>query len=156
MTDPHLFAALDIARLTFADMRQCIGDLPNDALNWKPAGDASNSVAILAVHSLQSTRTWLCVATLQPPPYRDRDAEFLVADSNGSDVLTLFDEIASDCLALLEPSRAIDWSSMRQWQSQPNPSDTAAWALLHAIEHLREHLGQMLLTRQLWEQTHPA
>jgi len=26
----------------------------------------------------------------------------------------------------------------------------AAWALLHALEHLREHVGQMLLTRQLW------
>jgi hypothetical protein len=28
----------------------------------------------------------------------------------------------------------------------------AAWALMHALEHLREHLGHMALTRQLWEQ----
>lgn len=26
---------------------------------------------------------------------------------------------------------------------------SAAWALLHALEHLREHVGQMQLTRQL-------
>jgi hypothetical protein len=28
----------------------------------------------------------------------------------------------------------------------------AGWALLHALEHLREHEGQMFLTRQLWDQ----
>jgi hypothetical protein len=29
---------------------------------------------------------------------------------------------------------------------------SAAWALLHALEHLREHEGQLFLTRQLWDQ----
>jgi hypothetical protein len=156
MTDPHLFAALDIVRQTFAEMRECIAGLPDEALNWNPAGDDSNSVAVLAIHSMHSTRWWLCVATLEPPPYRDRESEFRTSASDGFEVLTAFDEIASDCLALLEPSRAIDWSGMRQWQSQPNPTDTAAWALIHAVEHLREHLGQIQLTRQLWEQTHYA
>jgi uncharacterized protein DUF664 len=28
---------------------------------------------------------------------------------------------------------------------------TAGWALLHAIEHLREHVGHAQLTRQLWD-----
>lgn len=156
MTDPHLFAALHIVRQTFADMRECIAGLPSEALNWKPAGDDSNSIAVLAIHSLHSTRSWLCIATLEPPPYRDRESEFRTAASDGCEVLSAFDEIASDCLALLEPSRALDWSGMRQWQSQPNPTDTAAWALIHAVEHLREHLGQIQLTRQLWEQTHYA
>jgi hypothetical protein len=29
---------------------------------------------------------------------------------------------------------------------------TVAWALLHALEHTTLHLGQIQLTRQLWEQ----
>ena len=29
---------------------------------------------------------------------------------------------------------------------------SAAWALVHALEHLREHSGQIGLTRQVWEQ----
>ncbi len=29
---------------------------------------------------------------------------------------------------------------------------TVAWALFHALEHTALHLGQMQLTRQLWEQ----
>ena len=36
------------------------------------------------------------------------------------------------------------------------PSDgrefTVAWALLHALEHATSHLGQIQITRQLWEQ----
>ena len=32
--------------------------------------------------------------------------------------------------------------------------DDRGWALLHALEHLREHAAQALLTRQLWG-THP-
>jgi hypothetical protein len=27
----------------------------------------------------------------------------------------------------------------------------ASWAVLHAIEHLREHIAHVGLTRQLWE-----
>ena len=30
---------------------------------------------------------------------------------------------------------------------------TVAWALLHALEHTTLHLGQIQLTRQLWEQS---
>ena len=29
---------------------------------------------------------------------------------------------------------------------------TVAWTLLHALEHTTLHLGQIQLTRQLWEQ----
>jgi hypothetical protein len=44
---------------------------------------------------------------------------------------------------------------MRKTHARPHPEHAqdvpAAWALLHAMEHLREHEGQMSLTRQLWE-----
>jgi len=30
---------------------------------------------------------------------------------------------------------------------------TVGWALLHALEHATLHLGQIQLTRQLWEQS---
>ena len=29
---------------------------------------------------------------------------------------------------------------------------TAAWALIHALVHLREHVGHAELTRQLWDE----
>jgi len=155
MTDPLLTAAQDTVRRTYADMRECIAAVPPEALDWKPAGDDSNSVAVLTVHSLHSTRSWLSIATGEPLPQRDRDSEFRVSASDNNSLFTLFDQMVADCMSLLEPSRSVDWAAMRETHTRPNPEDDwqvpAAWALLHAIEHVREHLGQMQLTQQMWQ-----
>src|SRR2546422_847805 len=160
MADPLLLAAQDTVRRTFADMRQCLEGLPTEALDWRPGDASTNSVAVLTVHSLHSTRSWLSIATGEPLPERDRASEFRVSAKDNVSLFGVFDEIVSDCLALLEPSRPIDWAEMRRTHARPNPEEDmqvpAAWALLHAVEHLRDHLGQMQLTRQLWEQTHFA
>jgi len=155
VADQLLAAAQDTVRRTFADMRTCIGGFPKEALNWKPAGEDSNSVAVLTVHSLHSTRSWLSTATGERLPERDRASEFRVEADDNVGLFGVFDEMVSDCLVLLEPSQSVDWSAMRRTHTRPNPEDDmkvpAAWALLHAIEHLREHLGQMQLTRQMWQ-----
>jgi uncharacterized damage-inducible protein DinB len=155
VTDPLLAAAEDTVRRTFADIRACIAGFPKESLNWKPAGENSNSVAVLTVHSLHSTRSWLSIAIGEALPERDRTSEFRVSADDNVGLFGVFDEMVSECLALLGPSRTIDWTSVRRTHSRPNPEDDmkvpAAWALLHAIEHLREHLGQMQLTQQLWE-----
>jgi uncharacterized damage-inducible protein DinB len=154
--DPLLAAGGATVRRTFADMRQTIAEFPPKALNWKPAGEDTNSVAVLTTHSLHSTRSWLCTALGQPLPDRDRDSEFRVAEDDPKALLTLFDEMAGQCTALFDSPREVDWSAIRRTHTRPDASDAiqvpAAWALLHAIEHLREHLGQMQLTRQLWDQ----
>lgn len=155
MTDPLLTAAQDTVRRTFADMRTCIAGFPKEALNWKPAGEDSNSVAVLTVHSLHSTRSWLSIATGEPLPERDRASEFRVEAEDNVGLFGVFDEMVSDCLTRLEPSQPVDWAAIRRTHARPNPEDDmkmpAAWALLHAIEHLREHVGQMQLTCQLWD-----
>jgi hypothetical protein len=35
--------------------------------------------------------------------------------------------------------------------AKPGDTVTAVWALLHAAEHLREHVAHAELTRQVWE-----
>jgi uncharacterized damage-inducible protein DinB len=153
--DPLLAAGGATVRRTFADMRQTIADFPAEALNWEPAGEDTNSVAVLTIHSLHSTRSWLCTALGEPLPERDRDSEFRVAEDDPQALLALFDEMSGQCTALFDKASEIDWAAIRRTHTRPDASDAiqvpAAWALLHAIEHLREHLGQMQLTRQLWE-----
>ena len=155
MADPFLAAAQDTVRRTFADMRTCIAGSPKEALNWKPAGEDSNSVAVLAVHSLHSTRSWLSIATGEALPERDRASEFRVEAEDNVGLFGVFDEMASECVALLDSPQSIDWATVRRTHARPNSEDDmkvpAAWALIHAIEHLREHLGQMQLTQQLWQ-----
>ncbi|MDO8611412.1 MAG: DinB family protein [Dehalococcoidia bacterium] len=153
MPDPFLTSARDLLRRARDDTRAAIEGLPPDALNWRPAGDDTNSIAVLVTHSLTSTRWWLSVAVDEPPPERDRDSEFEASARDAGELLALVDGLFEECLSLVDKSRSVDWSALR---SQGDPGrDTplfAAWALLHALEHLREHVGQMSLTRQMWEQ----
>ncbi|TMG02593.1 MAG: DUF664 domain-containing protein, partial [Chloroflexi bacterium] len=97
----------------------------------------------------------LCTALGEALPDRDRDSEFRVAADDPAALLDLFDRMSSECTTLFERGQTADWGAIRRTQTRPDASDAievpAAWALLHAIEHLREHLGQMQLTRQLWD-----
>ena len=148
LSDPTLEAARSIVDESLNAMRAAIAGASADALNGRPAGDDSNSIAVLVVHALSSTRWWLSVALGQPVPERDRPAEFLTTVADPAELLSVFDPIAAECRALLDTEVALDAGAIRQ-----DPRDdgrvTAAWALIHAVEHLREHVGHAELTRQL-------
>ncbi len=167
--DPILVAAQEVLALALTEMRGCIEGASPEALNWRPGGDDTNSLAVLVVHALASTRGWLCRATAAPTPPRDRDAEFIARAADATALLVHFDEIARDCTELLDQPTAVDWGAMLEdierapdgfrFRVPPSPPDRnsptgvlAGWALIHALEHLREHEGQMFLTRQLWDQ----
>ncbi len=146
--DPLLTAAREVLERSRADISEALQGLPPEALNWRPAGDDTNSIAVLATHSLHSTRWWLAVALGERLPARHRPSEFRASALDAESLLQLLDEMSADCLALVEKDRDVDWSAVRQTpELMP-----AAWALLHSLSHLREHVGQMMLTRQLWEQ----
>lgn len=153
MPDPFTAAAAGILDDALADMRSAIDGAATDALNWKPGGDGTNSIAVLAVHSMSSTRSWLSIAVGAPLPGRDRDSEFIATTPGAEALLAFIDAMRADCVRLLSEAAVPDWGVSRRTHTRPNPDAepdvSAAWALLHALEHLREHAGQMLLTRQL-------
>ena len=154
MADPLLTSARAVLRTTHEDMRRSIEGLSPDALNWRPAPQDTNSIAVLAHHSLKSTITWLSVTVDEPRPDRHRDSEFDFTTTGADELLAFLDESFERCLALVDKSRTVDWSALRRhWNPDQGPKVFAAWALVHALEHLREHEGQMSLTRQLWEQS---
>jgi hypothetical protein len=139
---------------TLAEFLTALEGLSAEGLNWRPPADETNSIAVLATHALGSTRSWLAVALGEPLPPRDRAGEFLSRAPETGAFLAEAGSIAADCRLLLETDKVIDWSAIRKTHARPNPADPdrvpAAWALLHAIEHLREHLAQVMLTRQLF------
>ncbi len=157
MPDPFLAAARELLLRSQREMREAIAGLPPDALNWRPAGDDTNSIAVLATHSLHSTRYWLSVAVDEPLPDRDRDSEFQAETADDTALLQTADTLFDACLALVDKSRVVDWSALRQhWDPDTGRQLFAAWCFVHALEHLGEHGGQMLLTRQLWEERQKA
>jgi uncharacterized damage-inducible protein DinB len=111
-----------------------------------------NSISVLLYHLTGAERFWIGDVAAQESSNRDRDAEFRVQGVD-TDVLK---KRLSDNLEYAQ--RVLDPMSLQDLESsRPSPRDgrdvKVAWALLHALEHATLHLGQIQLTRQLWEQS---
>ncbi len=150
MPDPIIEAAREIFDESVDHLREAIDGLAPDSLAWQPAGEDSNSITVLAVHGLHSSRWWMSIARGLPLPERDRPSEFMAESASDTDLLSFVDTMAAECRARLDPDEGFDPAAMR-----PTPEAepvSAAWALLHALEHFREHVAQAQLTRQLSQQ----
>src|SRR3989304_1007296 len=113
MPDPILTSARDLLRRARDDMRAAIDGLRPDALNWRPAGDDTNSIAVLATHSLTSSREWLSVAVGEPPPERDRDSEFEASARDAGELLAFVDRMFEEGLSLVDKPRDGGWGARR-------------------------------------------
>jgi Protein of unknown function (DUF664) len=154
VTDPTIAAARDILGDSLDELRKALDGCSADDLNRHPAGEDTNGLAVLATHALGSTRSWLSLAVAAPLPERDRDAEFRVVVEDAEVFLATFDSLAAECRTLVATEATFDpaHTGTAPWSvDDPDEPVTAAWALLHALEHLREHVGHAQLTRQLLE-----
>ena len=129
---------------------QTIEGLPPEALDWAPGQDM-NSITVLVFHTTGSVRFWIGDIAAQENSNRDRDAEFR---AHGVEVDILKKRLTDN----LEYARtALEKMTLQDLETKRvRPSDgrelTVTYALLHALEHAREHLGHIQMTRQLWEQ----
>lgn len=143
---------METFRIQAEKFRAVIADMPDDALHWRPGPD-TNSLAVLVVHTWGAARMWTALASGREIT-RDRDAEFRAAPT-GDELRALLDAAISDVAASVG---AIDPAAFGQltvkWGGNDDERVTRARCLIHALEHTQEHLGQALLTRQLWEQQH--
>jgi uncharacterized damage-inducible protein DinB len=155
MSDALIEAAADLLDDSLGAVRDAISGAPVEALAWRPSAEDANPLVVLAVHAMHSTRWWLSVATGAEMPERDRPSEFLATAEDPDELRSFVDRMSAECRALLASAEGFDPAAT--WTS---PTDgevvTRGWALLHSLEHLREHVAQALLTRQLWVRSHPA
>ncbi len=154
MTDPITASARFVLKESLGELRAAVEGVPAEALNWKPAGEETNSIAVLATHVMHSTRSWLAIAVGAELPERDRPSEFLVTEDDPLALLRLVDEMSAQCTVLLRDAEDVDWSATRKVHVRPGdaPQEVpAAYAILHGLEHLGQHVAHCSLTRQLWE-----
>ncbi len=152
-------ALLEAARTTLdgslRELRKQLEGLDASALNARPGGKGTNPLAVLAVHALASTRSWLALATASLLPPRDRPREFETVVDDLGVFLASVDATADACRELLARSNGIEpaRTGTAPWRGGTEAEEpvTAAWALLHALDHLREHIGHAQLTRELLE-----
>jgi hypothetical protein len=152
-------ALLEAARTTLdgslRELRKQLEGLDASALNARPGGEGTNPLAVLAVHALASTQSWLALATASPLPPRDRPREVETVVDDAGVFLGSVDVTADACRELLARSNGIEpeRTGTAPWRGGTEAEEpvTAAWALLHALDHLREHIGHAQLTRELLE-----
>ena len=156
MTDPTIVAAREILGELVDELRTAVGGCSADELNRRPAGEDTNGLAVLATHALASTRSWLSLATGAEPPPRDRPAEFRVVVHDTGEFMAWFEATAAESRAILDTDQRWDPAKTGVPTWRYDESDTgehdpvsSGWALLHALNHLAEHVGHAQLTRQV-------
>jgi hypothetical protein len=135
----------------FRQMLAVADRLGDDLVNRRPHGPDTNEVAALVVHCCGVTEFWLGHVARGRPTTRDRDAEFRTE----STVAGLHDRVAAvlataaddlDCLER-RVRTAGDPSAPGHGFRSTVPGDGSDVAVvIHVIEELYQHLGQMELT----------
>jgi hypothetical protein len=151
MSDPIITAARRAAAEAFAVLRAAVDGLDTATLNARPAGEDTNSIAVLTHHAMKSARLLLGVSVGLPPIPRDRPAEFAATTVGPGPLLEIIDTLGSECLAALDGAGTVDWSAIRTFPRADGSTAemTAAWALIHGIDHLRGHVDEAALTRHV-------
>jgi uncharacterized damage-inducible protein DinB len=145
--EPFAADALDIIKTCHDGLRNAVKNADPQALNWLP-GPEMNSISILVIHVLGSERFWLGQAVGMNLE-RDRDAEFQSNTDDPSPILRHIDEADAEAASVLTGFSAADANRQLPFQDR---KVSGMWAVMHVIEHLREHLGHTELTLQLWAQ----
>lgn len=141
---------MNLLQQSHNEILEALEGLSSEALDWFP-GTEMNSISVLVFHLTGAERYWIGDVAAQDPKERDRDAEFRV---HGVGIDVLKNRLADN----LEYARnALEQFTVQELETtrvsaRDGRTFTVAWALLHALEHTTLHLGQIQLTRQLWEQ----
>jgi uncharacterized damage-inducible protein DinB len=131
-------------------VRDEIKDLDPEALNWAP-GPETNSIAVLVTHLVGSEMEVIQIAR-GLETNRDRPAEFTSGPQESRDLVQKLD--AADAV-LDEHAAQISADDLKAMRTRPTAGESLPGLemLVWNFGHAREHLGQILLTKQLYLQS---
>ncbi len=146
----------------YAEVEELLADLPAAALLWRPfavspwKGEAG-SLGWLIAHGVSSTVYLLKRAewTLGRIEWDAVDGdqgreEFGLADHDPAHLLARAGRTREYVHAFLAGLSAADLEGSRPHARRPDRVFTVRYDIVHAIEHLSQHVGHAQLTRQLW------
>ena len=132
-----------------ADITKTLDGLNAEALNWRPLPSDANSLYALASHSLGAERKWIHEIIGGLKIERDREAELRAQAQDAQPLSAQYDAAANESEQILARLTLTELETMRAAMRYGEQS--VRWCILRVVEHYNEHLGQMALTRQLWE-----
>jgi len=145
--DLYMRDIIALHRAAHRQLREEIQGLDKAALNWTP-GPETSSIGVIVTHMLGSEAEMLR-NLLTIPTQRDRDSEFVVQVHQPEALEELINNAETDWRTL---APRIEESELRALIPRPNkpiPQSGFFW-LMRNYGHLREHLAQIQLTKQLY------
>ena len=134
--------------LALRSMSDIVGELGDDLANRRPSFPGANSPYVILTHCLGVMEYWGGATVAERPIERDRAAEF-AAHGPVAPLLARTREAGrrlEDDLAALEA-----WDEPQNVHRDPGDpvpyTETKGAVLLHVLEELFQHLGQMEITR---------
>jgi uncharacterized damage-inducible protein DinB len=124
-----------------------VAGLSADELGWRPPAPDTNSLAILAIHTLGNAEENILGTLAGQTIARDREAEFAPREASAAGIVARWGELRERLHAALLalPPGALD-------ADYPHPrrgAVTGREILIVVARHAAEHLGQAELTRDL-------
>jgi DinB family protein len=124
--------------------------LPEEALNWRPGNDETNSVAQLVRH-VTAVQNVLLARALGESPQHDHAYSLRNDPATKEELRGLIATAQAKKDEQLARVDTMDMSEALPGQRGPTPR---AHYVIHTADHGQEHLGHAELTKQLWEQRH--
>jgi hypothetical protein len=146
----------------YREVDELLADLPPDALLWKPFDQSpwkgpSNALGLILAHALSSTVYLLRVAeyTLGRIEWEQVDGdegsdEFGPANHDPAYLRARAHRTHAFVNQFLDSLSANDLDGSRPHPRRPDRILTVRYNIMHAIDHLSQHVGHAQLTRQLW------
>ncbi len=127
-----------------------VDGLPEEALNWRPGNEETNSVAQLVRH-VTSVQTVLLARALGDPVEHNHEHSLRNDPATKEELHGLLAGAKAKKGEQLARLDAMDMSEALPGQRGPT---LRAHYVIHTADHGQEHLGHAELTKQLWEQRH--
>jgi len=125
----------------------CLEGLDRELLNWRPPAPETNSLYVLATHTLANAEENVLGIACGQPVERDRDAEFLALGDTPEPLIRRARELLNRIEAGMGRLSTADLGAEREHARRGRIS--VLEALLITARHAAEHVGQMELTRDL-------
>ena len=123
--------------------------LDAEELNWRPPGEETNSLFVLATHIVGAIDETLLGVLCGQPWSRDRDSEFVASDATAGAPVERWEALRAE---LAERLAALSEEELAGQRRHPRRGELSGRDLLIMIvQHAAEHAGHAELTRQLIE-----
>lgn len=152
---PVIAAVHSMMGTNATELRALVEGLPPEALNWQPAPE-TNSIAVLVAHAVTATvrlTDSALTGVFDRPRYleAERTPAFATQAGSAAELAAMVDGLDALLARLETEGTDAALAGPVQYIGADAGPRSRAWNLLHAVEHLREHIGHAQLTRQLWE-----